>query len=281
MGTSFPISPRRNNLNMQLKLFLVAAAAAAPTSLAFRGHSPTLGSQKVSMKASGAPKLPTLFKAQSKTTPKTLLQSKQQQEQRSQALPFLPSPTSLDGTWVGDVGFDPLGFAGKDVFPRPGLPLRSDKEVMTDYRDAELKHGRLAMLAAAAWPLQEAVNPILADKWNLPNLVQETGGLSPSLVNGGLEQAGVPVAIAVLLGGAAILEGFGAELKKQQGESWMPGDYGFDPAGIWKGLSVNKRREMQLRELKNGRLAMVAVLGYVVQEALTQTSALNAFKALW
>ena len=29
----------------------------------------------------------------------------------SQAVPFLPRPTNLDGSLVGDVGFDPLGFS--------------------------------------------------------------------------------------------------------------------------------------------------------------------------
>merc|ERR1711936_938083 len=46
----------------------------------------------------------------------------------------------------GDVGFDPLGLANFDLL----LDSATDKErsaayVMRDYRDAELKHGRLAI----------------------------------------------------------------------------------------------------------------------------------------
>lgn len=56
--------------------------------------------------------------------------------------PFLLSPPSLDGSLAGDVGFDPLGFA-------------KDKVTLNKMRDAELKHSRLAMLAAVGWPMSE------------------------------------------------------------------------------------------------------------------------------
>ena len=52
----------------------------------------------------------------------------------SKAIPFLPRPEKLDGSMVGDMGFDPMGLS----------------EIQTDLnyaRWAELKHGRAAMLA--------------------------------------------------------------------------------------------------------------------------------------
>jgi Chlorophyll A-B binding protein len=55
------------------------------------------------------------------------------QPKMSQSLPFLQRPTALDGSLVGDVGFDPLGFA-------------KTKADLVNYREAEIKHGRLAML---------------------------------------------------------------------------------------------------------------------------------------
>lgn len=48
------------------------------------------------------------------------------------------APLILDGTLAGDVGFDPLGFA------------KSSKTLYW-MREAEVKHGRLAMLAAVGW----------------------------------------------------------------------------------------------------------------------------------
>eukprot|EP00548_Thalassiothrix_antarctica_P009779 CAMPEP_0194158874 /NCGR_PEP_ID=MMETSP0152-20130528/77518_1 /TAXON_ID=1049557 /ORGANISM="Thalassiothrix antarctica, Strain L6-D1" /LENGTH=217 /DNA_ID=CAMNT_0038868379 /DNA_START=140 /DNA_END=790 /DNA_ORIENTATION=- len=55
---------------------------------------------------------------------------------KSQALPFAKVVFPLDGSMAGDVGFDPLGFAKTEVD-------------LSTYREAEIKHARLAMLAAA------------------------------------------------------------------------------------------------------------------------------------
>merc|ERR1711966_25255 len=54
---------------------------------------------------------------------------------------LVSAPSHLDGTYAGDEGFDPLGFSNADN--------------IKFYREAEMKHGRLAMLAAAGWPLSE------------------------------------------------------------------------------------------------------------------------------
>ena len=50
----------------------------------------------------------------------------------------LKAPVTLDGSLAGDVGFDPLGFS------------KSTKTLFW-MREAEVKHGRLAMLAAVGW----------------------------------------------------------------------------------------------------------------------------------
>merc|ERR1719506_2003714 len=146
------------------------------------------------------------------------------------------SSSEVGGTGMpGDVGFDPLGLANFDLSVDGATDKqRSAALVLRDYRDAELKHGRLAMLAAVAWPLQEQLNPYFAAKLHMPNLVAETGGLSPSVLNGGLEQA--PVAASVLTIAEPGTEQF---FSLQEGEIW------------------------------NGRIAMLAIFAYVVQEALT------------
>merc|ERR1719271_2304635 len=50
---------------------------------------------------------------------------------------------------------------------------------------------------------------------------------------------------------------------------WIPGYYGFDPLNIVGGMSPLAIKNMQAKEINNGRLAMVAVVAYVVQEAMT------------
>lgn len=47
-----------------------------------------------------------------------------------------------------------------------------------------------------------------------------------------------------------------------------PGDFGFDPLGLYPKDSA-KQKEIQLKELKNGRLAMIAIGGMVTGAAVT------------
>merc|ERR1712216_989880 len=78
----------------------------------------------------------------------------------SDAVPFLKRPINLDGEYAGDVGFDPFGFS--DVF---------DLRVL---REAELKHGRFAMLAVLLFPCPGEVH--------LPLLPQDGSRRCPRLL---------------------------------------------------------------------------------------------------
>lgn len=183
--------------------------------------------------------------------------------------PFYPgafTPSEVGSTGLpGDVGFDPLGLANFDsLLDSATDKTRSNALVMRDYRDAELKHGRLAMLAAVAWPVQEKFAPLLAAKFHMPNLL--AGNLSPSVINGGLDS--VPVAASVLAFAAmtAAVELRGLKIKEAEGLEWMPGDFGT--------LRLAERGSeqffsMQEGEIWNSRIAMIAVLAYVAQEAVT------------
>merc|ERR1712127_929958 len=53
-------------------------------------------------------------------------------------------------------------------------------------RESEVKHGRLAMLAAVGWPASEALHPFLSEASGLPNLLNDAGE-APSVLTGGLE----------------------------------------------------------------------------------------------
>ena len=50
--------------------------------------------------------------------------------------------------------------------------------------------------------------------------------------------------------------------------SYVPGDIGFDPLGL-KPEDPAEFREMQTKELQNGRLAMLAAAGFMAQEAVS------------
>ena len=83
-----------------------------------------------------------------------------------------------DGSLAGDVGFDPLGF-GND---KDGQPAGEQVRYM---REAELKHGRLAMLAGLGWPTSELYHKQLAEILNLDSILTPEGR-APSVMNGGL-----------------------------------------------------------------------------------------------
>lgn len=72
---------------------------------------------------------------------------------KSRAVPFLDAPKALDGSMVGDVGFDPLKLSDLEwdlsylIVPTKWEEGRTGLSALKWFRESELKHGRLAMLA--------------------------------------------------------------------------------------------------------------------------------------
>ena len=170
----------------------------------------------------------------------------------------LKAPKALDGTLAADAGFDPLGFS------------KSEKTLYW-MREAEVKHARLAMLAAVGWPLSELWHKEIAGFFGLKSILAD-GDRAPSLLNGGLSSVWASgmlitsILIAGFLEGKAMQDGtvfWGSEKPK----GYVPGDYGFDPLGLYK---IRDKKEMQATEIKNGRLAMIAITAYVFQEFATK-----------
>lgn len=172
------------------------------------------------------------------------------------ALPFAARPQYLDGSMVGDVGFDPLGLA-------------ANPDRLKFMRESELKHGRLAMLAALGWPAAELLNTKLAFAFGLKPLLQ-VGDRVPSILNGGLGHVMAdywPYMFATLAFGGAI-EAF-TEYDKREGIERQPGDLGVDIFNVYANKDESGKRALELREIKNGRLAMLAIAFFAFQEAFT------------
>ena len=147
----------------------------------------------------------------------------------------------------------PFGFAG------------SDKATLYNMREAEIKHGRLAMLAVVGWPLAELFDKSIADATGLPTALTKSGA-SPSVLNGGLEKIDPAYWVAILaLAGVVELER--VKVMEEKGKDYELGDVGFDPLGLMP-KTAEGQFNMRTKEIKHGRLAMLAILGFVVQEAL-------------
>jgi len=162
----------------------------------------------------------------------------------SQALPFLDYPPNLEG-YIGDVGFDPFRFS--DFVPVDFL------------REAELKHGRIAMLAWIGfisvdlgfriYPLPEAYQGLTSVTAH--DALIEQGAMSQIFLWVSVLEVVSTVAVTQMLGGS------GRD----------PGDFGLDPLKFC--VDPVKKKELQLQEIKNGRLAMLAFSGVVTQAVLT------------
>lgn len=121
------------------------------------------------------------------------------------------------------------------------------------------------MLAAVGWPLAELWDKSIAGFLGLPSALTSTGA-SPSLLNGGLDK--IEPDYWVIVGAiAGLAELSSSETKEEKGKKYIPGDCGFDPLNL---MPEDKEgiQAMQTKEIKHGRIAMMAVLGYAAQEAL-------------
>lgn len=156
----------------------------------------------------------------------------------SKSLPFIKAPTNTEG-WVGDVGFDPLGFS--DYFDMKWL------------REAEIKHGRSSMLATLGFTVQQFVT--------IPGYQHvDDSNLGPTVVG-----ASAMLQIVCWMGVLEWWTNNGNVTAENMFEDpdRVPGDLGFDPMGLSVGKSQDEKDEMALKELKNGRLAMLAIGGMI------------------
>lgn len=94
--------------------------------------------------------------------------------------------------------------------------------------------------------------------------VVDTTDRAPSLLNGGLGKIS-PVYWVVCLAFAAAVDVYGISRSKSNDPNYLPGDLGFDPLGLYPKDEAGQKR-MQLAELKNGRLGMIAITAFAVQE---------------
>ena len=150
---------------------------------------------------------------------------------------------------VGNKGFDPLNCS-------------TDISTLKRYREAEIKHGRLAMLASVGWPLSEIYHPYLSKLVDKVDILSINGKV-PSVLNGGLDKVN-PVFFMAIIVFTATLESVG--INKVYDEDTIPGDLGFDPLKLYVDKDPKTKRDLELKELNNGRLAMLAITYYAISE---------------
>jgi len=176
--------------------------------------------------------------------------------EKSASIPFLNRPPALDGSLPGDVGFDPLGFSTTIT------ELGGDLNYV---REAELMHGRQAMLATVgflfpaifgklpgvAWVNDVSVNPLEAQYQLPPQIYAQVVG---------------SIFIAEALRSRIIFGNLG-NVPGEHPSPFRGGDV-FD-LGFTKNMTPEELHTMKTKEILNGRLAMIAITGMFFQLMVT------------
>jgi len=143
---------------------------------------------------------------------------------------------------------EPLGF-----FDPAGFTSKGDEAGFRNLRAAEIKHGRVAMMAAVGAVVQHYVQ--------FPGFTDVPTGLAAVASSPG------SYGFAALFLAAGALE-LGAWTESPEKE---PGNFG-DPAGL-----NMYTEDMRLKELNNGRFAMFAAIGIIAAELYTGKDAIEQF----
>merc|ERR1719454_1853549 len=153
--------------------------------------------------------------------------------------------------------FDPAGF----------MEGKSELEVYR-YREAELTHGRVSMLASLGFLVQEKFHPLFSGDGG--PAIDQIPQLPPWLwvVMGGGIAAAESFRIST---GFRELDGEKLKAETALRPGYYPGDLSFDPLNL-KPEDPAEFRLMQEKELAHCRLAMIAAAGFLAQEAVSKST---------
>jgi len=160
---------------------------------------------------------------------------------------------------TGPLGFfDPLNFCGD-----------ASEGKIRFYREVELKHGRVGMLAALGFLVGENFHPLFGGSVDAPAYLA-------------FQQTPLQTFWPYVVFGVAVVEITSVfSFKNPKDGLWEirsdhePGDLKWDPLGL-KPTDPAELLEMQNKELNNGRLGMIAAAGMIFQETFVTNAKLFA-----
>ena len=159
----------------------------------------------------------------------------------------------LPGSLAPVKNFDPFNLLDGKTFDQ-----------VRTWREAELAHARVGMLAAAGFLVQEKFHPLFSGDGG--PAIKQIPALPPTMWFLMTLGIGICEAYRVQVGWSNPNEPDHVFQKLRA--SYVPGDIGWDPLGL-KPEDPEEFKIMQTKELQNGRLAMLAAAGFMAQEAVT------------
>jgi len=175
-------------------------------------------------------------------------------KEQVEKLPGVTAPAGL---------FDPLGFSTK-----------TPEGTLLYYREAEIKHGRVCMLASIGILDQEFYHPLFGGNIDVP--AAKLGGtyIQETQLADFWPAALISVGLYDLLWTI-----YSRQPERDSIPNW---DLGWDPLKI-KPKDPKEWYDMQTKELNNGRLAMIGTAGMLVQELVTGQKAIDTpvFDLTW
>jgi hypothetical protein len=156
----------------------------------------------------------------------------------------------------------PLGF-----WDPAGLSTDVPQGKLLFYREVEIKHGRVCMLAALGILVAERFHPLFGGNIDVPAYIafQQTP----------LQQFWYIVALVISIVEFQSIRTFQDLVGQEGADLWtmkedrVSGDLGWDPLGL-KPTKPAELLELQNKEILNGRLAMISVAGMIAQELVTK-----------
>ena len=182
-----------------------------------------------------------------------------------EAAPAAPAVPVLNG-WSADAALPCYGLPGATsplgFFDPIGFSRDADLNTVKRLREAEIMHGRVAMMATIGYLISEST-PTIAYGMDVHHTI--ANDQIPEVPGTVLFPFFLAINIAEALRASKgwVEPGLGPLFSLR--ESYYPGDLGFDPLGF-KPEDPQEFANMQTKEINNGRLAMIAAAGFCAQE---------------
>ena len=158
-------------------------------------------------------------------------------------------------------------------FPTRSLLSHGSSLPSSSYSLSHLSITTKYRLAAAHWPVAELLDRPLANLLGQP-VVVDAVDRSPSVLNGGLDKIS-PIYWATILLVASFIDLYQIN-KANFDPNYTSGNLGFDPLGLFP-KDKEGQKTMIAKELRNGRLAMIAISAFAAQEYVSNSGIVDQF----